>query len=48
VLDLGEPILCAGYDLAEGLRRENAARMAREDGIGCSDDDELEIEEADS
>ncbi|KAJ7750766.1 hypothetical protein B0H14DRAFT_3513344 [Mycena olivaceomarginata] len=44
-LDLGAPIICAGFDLEAALLRENAARMAREDS-GCILEDEEEIEDA--
>jgi hypothetical protein len=44
-IDLGAPIICAGFDLEAALLRENAARMAREDS-GCILEDEEEIEDA--
>jgi hypothetical protein len=46
---LGDPIVCPGFDLEEGLRRENTARMAHEDGlVSDSDDNGVKIEEATS
>ncbi|KAJ7790901.1 hypothetical protein B0H14DRAFT_2625558 [Mycena olivaceomarginata] len=44
-LDLGAPVVCAGYDLEAGLMRENTARMAREDS-GCTLEYEDELEDA--
>jgi hypothetical protein len=44
-IDLGAPIICAGFDLKAALLHENAARMAREDS-GCILEDEEEIEDA--
>ncbi|KAJ7776667.1 hypothetical protein B0H14DRAFT_2631678 [Mycena olivaceomarginata] len=46
--DLGDPIVCAAYDLAEALRCENAVRIAREDaGLASDDDDDpVEVEDA--
>ncbi|KAJ7796029.1 hypothetical protein B0H14DRAFT_3495283 [Mycena olivaceomarginata] len=44
---LGEPIVCADYDLEAALRQENAARMAREDaGLASDEDEDDEVEEA--
>jgi hypothetical protein len=46
---MGDPIICAGYDLQEGLRHKNTARMAREDGPAPPDnDDDVEVEAATS
>ncbi|KAJ7824057.1 hypothetical protein B0H14DRAFT_3469580 [Mycena olivaceomarginata] len=46
--DLGDPIVCAAYDLEEALQHENAARIAREDaGLASDDDDDpVEVEDA--
>jgi hypothetical protein len=43
--NIGQPIICAQFDLEQALLRENAARMAREDH-GSTSDDEDELEEA--
>ncbi|KAJ7679695.1 hypothetical protein B0H14DRAFT_3536176 [Mycena olivaceomarginata] len=38
--DLGQPIICANYDLEHALELENQVRMAREDSSVVSDDNE--------
>ncbi|KAJ7321691.1 hypothetical protein DFH08DRAFT_970056 [Mycena albidolilacea] len=46
-LDLGEPIVCAEYDLEEALKHKNAMRLAREDSRSAYNDDEsIELEDA--
>jgi hypothetical protein len=43
--NIGQPIICAQFDLEQALLHENAVRMAREDR-GSTSDDEDELEEA--
>ncbi|KAJ7355486.1 hypothetical protein DFH08DRAFT_803495 [Mycena albidolilacea] len=49
VLDIGDPVICAGYDLEDRLCRENTTCMACEDGLAPDNDDyDIEVEAATS